>query len=85
LWTIAVGLITKPHQADDIIVQGKADMVSLGRGMLYDPRWPWHAAVQLEHKHSVAVPKQYERAWPLAAGQPISASQAAKREAHSKD
>ena len=42
--TIAVGLITEAKQAEDIVASGKADMVALARGMLYDPRWGWHAA-----------------------------------------
>ncbi|MEO8331711.1 MAG: NADH:flavin oxidoreductase/NADH oxidase, partial [Gallionella sp.] len=42
--TIAVGLITEAEQAEAIIAEGQADMVALARGMLYDPRWPWHAA-----------------------------------------
>ncbi|OZI61257.1 NADH:flavin oxidoreductase/NADH oxidase [Bordetella genomosp. 11] len=60
--TMAVGLITEPEQANEIVAQGKADMVSLARGMLYNPRWPWHAAAQLgEH---VQAPKQYWRSQP---------------------
>ena len=45
--TIAVGLITEPEQAETIIASGEADAVSLARAMLYDPRWPWHAAAKL--------------------------------------
>ena len=45
--TIAVGLITEPEQAEAIIANGEADAVSLARAMLYDPRWPWHAAAKL--------------------------------------
>jgi 2,4-dienoyl-CoA reductase-like NADH-dependent reductase (Old Yellow Enzyme family) len=60
--TMAVGLITEPEQANDIVAQGKADMVSLARGMLYNPRWPWHAAAQLGH--NVQAPKQYWRSQP---------------------
>ena len=45
--TIAVGLITEPEQAEAIIASGEADAVSLARAMLYDPRWPWHAAAKL--------------------------------------
>jgi 2,4-dienoyl-CoA reductase-like NADH-dependent reductase (Old Yellow Enzyme family) len=45
--TIAVGLITEPEQAEAIIGNEEADMVSLGRVMLYNPRWPWHAAARL--------------------------------------
>src|SRR5262249_44393472 len=44
---IAVGLITEPQQAEDIVDQGKADMVALARAMLYDTRWGWHAAAAL--------------------------------------
>ena len=45
--TIAVGLITEPEQAERIVANGEADAVSLARAMLYDPRWPWHAAAKL--------------------------------------
>jgi 2,4-dienoyl-CoA reductase-like NADH-dependent reductase (Old Yellow Enzyme family) len=60
--TIAVGLITDPHQAEEIIASGKADMVALARGMLYDPRWGWHAAAALGG--TVQAPKQYWRSVP---------------------
>ncbi len=46
--TIAVGLITEPQQAEDILASGQADLVALGRAMLYNPRWPWHAAAALD-------------------------------------
>jgi len=62
LATIAVGLITEPEQAETIIASGQADMVALARGMLYDPRWPWHAAATLGAQ--VNAPKQYLRAPP---------------------
>jgi 2,4-dienoyl-CoA reductase-like NADH-dependent reductase (Old Yellow Enzyme family) len=42
--TIAVGLITEPTHAEAIIAAGQADAIALARAMLYDPRWPWHAA-----------------------------------------
>ncbi len=45
--TIAVGLITEPAQAEEILTSGKADAIALARGILYDPRWPWHAASAL--------------------------------------
>ena len=64
--TIAVGLITEPHQAEEIVAGGKADMVALARAMLYDPRWPWHAAAALGG--TVVGPKQYWRSLPRAAG-----------------
>lgn len=60
--TAAVGLITDAQQAEDIIASGKADFVALARGMLYDPRWAWHAAAQLGAK--VDAPPQYWRAPP---------------------
>ncbi len=60
--TIAVGLITEPEQAEAIIANGEADAVSLARAMLYDPRWPWHAAAKLGAK--VSAPKQYWRSQP---------------------
>jgi 2,4-dienoyl-CoA reductase-like NADH-dependent reductase (Old Yellow Enzyme family) len=58
----AVGLITEPHQAEDIIASGKADFVAIARAMLYDPRWPWHAAAELNA--TVDAPPQYWRAPP---------------------
>jgi 2,4-dienoyl-CoA reductase-like NADH-dependent reductase (Old Yellow Enzyme family) len=60
--TIAVGLITEAKQAEDIVASGKADMVALARGMLYDPRWGWHAAAQLGGH--VTAPPAYWRAPP---------------------
>jgi 2,4-dienoyl-CoA reductase-like NADH-dependent reductase (Old Yellow Enzyme family) len=45
--TMSVGLITGARQAEDIIASGKADFVVLGRGVMYDPRWAWHAAEEL--------------------------------------
>lgn len=60
--TIAVGLITEPDQAEAIIGTGDADLVALARGMLYDPRWPWHAAARLGA--SVKAPNQYLRSQP---------------------
>ncbi len=62
--TMAVGLITEPEQAEQIIASGQADMVALARGMLYDPRWPWHAAAKLGAQ--VDAPKQYWRSQPAA-------------------
>ena len=60
--TIAVGLITEPRQAEDAIDNGQADLVALARGMLYDPRWPWHAAAALGGR--VTAPPQYWRCEP---------------------
>ncbi len=64
LATIAVGLITEPAQAEEIVASGKADLVALARGMLYDPRWGWHAAAALGGQ--VDAPPQYWRAPPRA-------------------
>ncbi|QEL22681.1 NADH:flavin oxidoreductase/NADH oxidase [Bosea sp. F3-2] len=60
--TIAVGLITEPEQAEAIIGTGEADLVGLARGILYNPRWPWHAAAELGA--SVKAPDQYLRSQP---------------------
>jgi 2,4-dienoyl-CoA reductase-like NADH-dependent reductase (Old Yellow Enzyme family) len=58
--TGAVGLITEPEQADEIVSSGKADVVFLGRAVLRDPYWPIHAARALGV--DVAWPEQYLRA-----------------------
>jgi 2,4-dienoyl-CoA reductase-like NADH-dependent reductase (Old Yellow Enzyme family) len=60
--TIAVGLITEAQQAESIIANNEADAISIARAMLYDPRWPWHAAAELGAK--VHAPKQYWRSQP---------------------
>jgi 2,4-dienoyl-CoA reductase-like NADH-dependent reductase (Old Yellow Enzyme family) len=60
--TMAVGLITEAKQAEEIVASGKADMVALARGMLYDPRWGWHAAAELGGE--VTAPPQYWRSQP---------------------
>ncbi len=60
--TMTVGLITEPAEAEAIVADGEADMVSLARGMLYDPRWPWHAAAALGAH--VKAPPQYLRCQP---------------------
>ena len=41
---MTVGRIADPMQAETILQTGQADMVALARGMIYDPRWAWHAA-----------------------------------------
>lgn len=61
---IAVGLITEPQQAEDILVREQADAIAIARGILYDPRWPWHAAAALGAK--IAVAPQYLRSAPRA-------------------
>lgn len=59
---IAVGLITGFEQAEAIVGTGDADLVALARGMLYDPRWPWHAAAYFGAH--VKTPPQYLRSQP---------------------
>ena len=69
LATRAVGLIVEAAQAEDVIASGAADQVAIGRGILDNPRWGWHAAEQLGVK--LDLPPQYARAgknvWPGAA------------------
>ena len=60
--TIAVGLITDPVQAEAIVAEGSADAIALARAMLYDPRWPWHAAAKLGAR--AWAPPQYLRCQP---------------------
>lgn len=60
--TIAVGLITEPAQAEGIVAGEQADLVALARGILYNPRWPWHAAAALGAQ--VTAPPQYWRSPP---------------------
>ncbi len=60
--TAAVGCITEPRQADDIVRSGQADLVLLARAFLRDPYWPAHAAKSLGQKIS-HPPVQYGRAW----------------------
>ena len=47
LTTFAVGMITGPQQAEDILSSGQADAVALARAFLYKPRWAWEAAAAL--------------------------------------
>jgi 2,4-dienoyl-CoA reductase-like NADH-dependent reductase (Old Yellow Enzyme family) len=58
--TGAVGLITQPAQAEQIVAGGKADVVLLARQFLRDPYWPLHAARELGVE--IAWPAQYVRA-----------------------
>ena len=63
--TGAVGMITEPKQAEEILTEGSADVVLLARELLRDPHWPLRAAYELgEQPDGAAVtwPKQYRRA-----------------------
>ncbi len=55
--TAAVGMITQPQQADQIVRNGQADVVLLAREMLRDPYWPLHAAGQLRHSPAAYAPE----------------------------
>ena len=76
LFTIAVGMITDPLQAETIVRSGQADMVALARTMLYNPHWTWQAAVALGQE--AAYPPQYLRGHPAAMGIDVPGS--ARRE-----
>jgi 2,4-dienoyl-CoA reductase-like NADH-dependent reductase (Old Yellow Enzyme family) len=60
--TGAVGMITQPVQAEQIVATGQADVVLLAREMLRDPYWPLRAARVLDAEAS--WPAQYLRARP---------------------
>ncbi|MDE2289796.1 MAG: NADH:flavin oxidoreductase/NADH oxidase [Burkholderiales bacterium] len=64
--TIGVGLITDAQRADQAIRDGDADLVALARAILWDPRWPWHAAAALGA--TLKAPPQYWRCEPRGAG-----------------
>jgi len=73
--TAAVGLITEPAQANEIVCSGQADVVLLGREVLRDPYWPLHAERALKtsagesstststSSSTILVPPQYARAF----------------------
>ncbi len=60
--TMSVGLITAPEMAEEIVRNGRADLVALGRELLRNPYWPLHAARALGH--DLAWPRQYLAAKP---------------------
>ena len=60
--TMTVGQITDPIQAETILRTEQADMVALARGMLWDPRWTWKAAVALDQE--ISLPAPYARCNP---------------------
>ena len=70
LTVIAVGMIAGAHQAEQVLAEGKADMIALARAALDDPRWPHHAAETLDGGSDAPSPwpVQYQRAagaaWP---------------------
>jgi 2,4-dienoyl-CoA reductase-like NADH-dependent reductase (Old Yellow Enzyme family) len=64
--TIAVGLITQPEQANQVLADGDADLVALARAFLYNPRWGWAAAAALGGE--VTANAQYWRCLPPGTG-----------------
>jgi 2,4-dienoyl-CoA reductase-like NADH-dependent reductase (Old Yellow Enzyme family) len=62
----AVGMITDPHQAEEIVAGGSADMVALARGVMFNPRWAWHAAEALgaETAYSRMYARCHPSSWP---------------------
>lgn len=59
--TAAVGLITQGIQAEEILQNGRADLIAVGRELLRDPYWPRTAAVQLGVK--IEEPTPYKHYW----------------------
>ncbi len=74
---IAVGLITEAAQAESIVSQGQADAIAMARGILYDPRWPWRAGLELGG--TVVAPKQYWRSLPAGASAVFGDTRTAQR------
>jgi 2,4-dienoyl-CoA reductase-like NADH-dependent reductase (Old Yellow Enzyme family) len=68
--TMTVGLITDAKQAEGILASGDADLVAMARAMLWDPRWPWHAAATLGAQ--IHAPTQYWRSAPREAANVIA-------------
>ena len=68
--TMAVGLITDAKQAEAIVASGDADLVAMARALLWNPRWPWHAAAALGAQ--IRTPQQYWRSAPREAGNTIT-------------
>jgi len=59
--TGAVGMITSPEQADQIVRLGQADLILMAREFLRHPYWPLEAGCELDQ--SVVPPAQYQRAF----------------------
>lgn len=67
--TMAVGQITDPVQAETVLSSGQADLVALARGMLWNPRWAWHAALALGEE--IELPAPYARCNPALRSKPF--------------
>ena len=59
--TGAVGLITNPLHAEEILKNNRADLIFIARELLRNPYWPLKAAIELGIE--VAGPGQYSKAW----------------------
>ncbi|MDF1793627.1 MAG: NADH:flavin oxidoreductase/NADH oxidase [Thalassobaculaceae bacterium] len=71
--TMAVGVITDPHQAEEILAQGRADLIGIGRELMYNPFWALHAAEALGADPDCALwEKQY--GWAMVRRSEIAAS-----------
>ena len=58
--TMAVGVIVNPHQAEEILINGQADLIAMGRELMYNPFWPLHAAQTLNSDPEFKLwPNQY--------------------------
>ena len=60
----AVGRITTPEQAEEILTSGSADAIMMGRAFLRDPRWVQHAAITFGETDAVPWPAPYHTAAP---------------------
>lgn len=56
LTTLAVGMITEAAQAEAVLQRGDADLVALARSFLYNPRWAWKAAAELQGQVEASSP-----------------------------
>lgn len=61
--TAAVGMITQPMQADEVIRNQRADLVLLGREMLRNPYWAIQAEQNLAKRENIQIPPQYLRGY----------------------
>lgn len=62
--TMAVGLITDPRHAEEVVASGQADLLAIGREALADPNWPLHAEAGL----GAAPSGEAFASWPKQAG-----------------
>jgi 2,4-dienoyl-CoA reductase-like NADH-dependent reductase (Old Yellow Enzyme family) len=75
--TMAVGMITDADEANAVVADGSADLVALARAILWNPRWPWHAAAHLGAQ--VLAPKPYWRSPPQGASNALAGARVGTR------